>query len=317
MNYSDLICPENLFQAWNEFKKGKTKRSDVQLFDMHLEDNLFNLHLSLQNKTYAHGPYASFYVTDPKLRHIHKASVADRIVHHMLYKYLYALFDKNFIFDSYSCRVEKGTHRGVRRLSAIARKVSRNYTGQCWALKCDIKKFFASIDHQILFDLLVRKISDENIMWLISQVIDSFPMGLPLGNVTSQVMANIFLNELDKFIKHNLKIKYYLRYADDFIILDNRKDKLELLIEPVSAFLNQNLKLELHPKKVFFRKLEWGIDFLGYIILPHYLLPRTKTKRRIFRKLEQKSLQSYLGYLSHANSYKLQQELKNKVYLLK
>lgn len=317
MRYSNLICPENLFQAWNEFKKGKTKRADVQSFEMHLEDNLFNLHRSLQNKTYEHGSYASFYVTDPNLRHIHKASVADRIVHHVLYKYLYALFDKTFIFDSYSCRIGKGTHRGVRRLSEITRKVSRNYTSSCWAFKCDIKKFFANIDHENLFNLLKRKISDTDILWLISQVIDSFPDGLPLGNLTSQVMANIYLNELDQFLKHNLKIKYYLRYADDFVILDNRKDKLESLIKPITQFLNQSLKLELHPKKVFFRKLEWGIDFLGYIVLPHYRLPRTKTKRRVFRNLKLKSLPSYLGYLSHSNSYKLQQELKNLAYLLK
>lgn len=326
--YSEFILLERLFQAWDEFKKGKRKRADVQTFERNLEDNLFVLHQSLKDKTYRHGRYYSFYVHDPKKRHIHKSSVQDRVVHHLLYTNLYQLFDPTFVYDSYSCRLNKGTHKGVERLKNFARKVSKNYTGECWSLKCDIKKFFASVDHEILLKLLKNKIKDPDIIWLLRQVINSFHSdngegkGIPLGNLTSQVFANIYMNELDRFIKHQLRIKYYLRYADDFLILGASKNSLSRYLEPIRSFLRDELKLELHPRKIIFRKLEWGIDFLGYVTLPHYRLPRTKTRRRIFNQLRTKaglpnfnqSLQSYLGYLSHANSYKLTQKLKNQIW---
>ena len=314
-NFNDLISIENLFQAWGEFKKGKRKRKDVQIFERNLEDNLFELYKKLVNKTYRHGTYYAFYVHDPKRRHIHKATVQDRVTHHLLYKYLYELFDKTFIFDSYSCRLGKGTHRSVNRLEKFTRVVSKNYTKPCWALKLDIKKFFASVDHQILKKLLRKRVLDKEILWLLDEVIDSFPGGIPLGNLTSQVFANIYMNELDQFMKHNLQVKYYMRYADDFLILRNNKNDLNHSIKPTEQFLNQQLKLELHPKKIIFRNLNWGIDFLGYIVLPHYRLPKTKTKRRMFKRINNENLQSYLGYLSHANTYNLTQELKSRVWL--
>lgn len=322
MNYQELTSINDLFQAWTEFRKGKRKRKDVQQFERNLENNLFELYSKLKTKTYRHGDYQSFYVQDPKQRHIHKAYVKDRVIHHLLYKYLYSLFDKNFIYDSYSCRLNKGTHKGVKRLVKLTRIVSKNYTKPCWALKLDIKKFFASVDHQILLSLLKRKIKDQEILCLLKEVIESFPKGIPLGNLTSQVFANIYLNELDQFIKHHLRIKHYLRYADDFILVSYSND-LNHWIKRIKDFLWNKLKLEIHPNKIILRKLDWGIDFLGYIVLPRYILPRTKTKKRIFKKLSGKidqsinlnqSLQSYLGYLSHADSFKLMEELKNLVY---
>jgi RNA-directed DNA polymerase len=203
--YADITSVEYLFQAWNEFKVGKRKKIEVQIFERNLEDNIFSLRNRLQAKTYSHGSYQSFYVNDPKRRHIHKASVSDRVVHHLLYTYLYEIYDKTFIFDSYSCRVGKGTHKGVERLAYFTRKVSRNFTKDCFALKCDIKKFFASIDQEILQDLLARKVTDPDIGWILSEVIASFQMethgkGIPLGNLTSQVFANIYMNELDQYI---------------------------------------------------------------------------------------------------------------------
>ncbi len=328
LDYKNCISLENLFQAWSEFRKGKRKRPDVQKLERHLEDNLFSLHCALSHKTYRHGGYHSFYVRDPKQRHIHKASAQDRVVHHLLYKFLYELFDKSFIFDSYSCRLKKGTHKAVLRLEKFTRVVSKNYTQPCWALKCDIKKFFASIDHEILLKLLKKQVKDKDILWLLRQVIDSFhsefgqSKGIPLGNLTSQIFANIYLSELDRFVKHKLKIKHYLRYCDDFILLSGKKEDLPPSIENLKEFLKDCLKLEFHPQKIILRKLDWGIDFLGYIVLPRYRLPRTKTKMRIFEKLKEKielptleqALQSYLGYLSHANSYKVVQKLKNQVW---
>ncbi len=329
MTYDNLILIENLFQAWEEFKKGKLKKKDVQEFHRNLEDNLFDLHIKLKNKTYRHGLYQDFYVNDPKRRHIHKASVSDRIVHHLLYKYLYSIFDKTFIYDSYSCRLNKGTHKAVKRLEQFTRAISKNYSGQCWALKCDIKKFFASVDHKILKNLIEKKIKDENILWLLTEIIESFNLedngkGIPLGNLTSQIFANIYLNELDQFVKHKLKVKYYLRYADDFVIIDSNKQNLFKYTRILALFSKDNLSLELHSRKIILRNLRWGIDFLGYIVLPYYRLPRTKTKRRIFKKLKYKislgafnqSLASYLGYLSHAESYSLSKNIKNEIWIL-
>lgn len=343
--FNSLISIENLFQAWEEFKIGKRNKKDVQIFARHLEDNLFELQQKLKNKSYKHGQYSEFYVNDPKRRHIHKAEVADRVVHHLLYKYLYYIFDKTFIYDSYSCRLRKGTHRAVKRLERFTRIVSKNYTKDCWALKLDIRQFFASIDHEILINLIEDKETDRNILWLIKEIIgsyssneseksklDSFHLvrtiskadnrqkGIPLGNLTSQIFANIYLNELDQVTKHKLKIKYYLRYADDFVIIDADRRNLNIYLNSINAFVQNNLKLELHPKKIIISKLKWGIDFCGYIVLPYYILPRTKTKKRIFKKTDKhkisnQSLQSYLGYLSHARSYDLKNQILNSYYL--
>src|SRR3989338_3247360 len=178
MTYDNLISIKNLFQAWDEFVKGKRKKKDVQEFHLNLEDNLFELHRKLKNKTYKHGDYEDFYVSDPKRRHIHKAKVTDRIVHHLLYKYLYNLFDKTFLYDSYSSRIGKGTHKAVKRLEKFTRIVSKNYTRDCWAQKLDIRKFFESIDHEILKKLIAKRIKDKDIFWLIDEVIDSFPNGI-------------------------------------------------------------------------------------------------------------------------------------------
>jgi len=333
---SSLISVENLFQAWDEFKKGKRKRRDVQIFERHLEYSLFNLQQKLANKTWQHGVYSEFYVNDPKRRHIHKANVNDRIIHHLLHKYLDKIFDKTFISDSYSCRLGKGTHRAVLRLEKFARSASKNYSRNCWSLKLDIKKFFDTVDHGVLLSLVSKRVKGKDIFWLIKKVTDSFhsnqgfSKGIPLGNLTSQIFANIYLNELDQFVKTRLKAKYYLRYADDFIILDSDIELLYSLISPIKKFLKESLKLELHPNKVILRKLSWGIDFTGYIVLPHYRLLRTKTKRRIFKKLKSKiesfksqktslqslnqSLQSYFGCLSHADTYQLTQNLKNYLW---
>jgi len=326
---------ENLFLAWDEFKNGKRKKFDVQQFEYNLEDNIFQLRQQLKAKTYCHSHYTSFYVNDPKLRHIHKACVRDRVLHHAVFRTLYPIFDRIFIFDSYSCRTGKGTHRAVNRLQKFARKVSKNNTEHCYILKLDIRKFFDSIDHGILISLIKKKISDENVIWLIEKIIKSFSAlpnkGLPLGNITSQLFANIYLNELDKFIKHELKEKYYTRYCDDFTILNNKKEYLEELILQINNFLKKKLKLSLHSDKIEIRKYNQGIDFLGYVSFPYHRILRTKTKKRMFRKIEQKinelkqnkisdesfnqTIQSYLGILKHCESHKLKNEfLKKLIY---
>lgn len=320
--YHQSISIENLFQAWNEFRVGKRNRPDVQSFEINVEDNLFKLHQQLKTKTYKHSSYTAFNIYDPKFRHIHKAKVLDRIIHHAIVSVIEPIFDKTFIYDSYSCRKNKGMHRAVKRLFVFVRRVSKNYEGRCCVLKLDIKKFFASVDHEVLLGCIRKKIEDEDLLWLIENILKSFSngTGIPIGNLTSQIFANIYLNELDKFIKQELNVKYYIRYADDFVIVSNNKEDLKYLIPLIDQFLRTYLKLYLHQDKIILRKYNQGIDFLGYIVLPHYVLPRTKTIKRMFRKLEEKrpldhfnqTLESYLGYLSHAYAYKLRREILNR-----
>jgi retron-type reverse transcriptase len=337
--FNKIISPENLFSAWDEFKKGKRDRKDVMIFEHDLERNIFNLYDDLKSKRYKHGPYAGFYIHDPKLRHIHKATVRDRILHHAVYSVLNEIFEPMFISDSFSCRIGKGTHKGVDRMEEMLRKVSRNNTEICYGLKCDVQKFFNSVDHRILLSILEKRIRDNDTMWLLEQIVKSFesdrsvlffPKGVPIGNLTSQLFANVYMGEFDRFIKHALKVEFYVRYTDDFIIVSRDKAYLEDLIAPIQGFLKEKLELNLHPDKVSIRKYRQGIDFLGYLAFPHYRLLRKKTKRRIERKIERglmacnaglitreeldQSFQSYLGVLSHANAHGLTEELKNKYW---
>jgi RNA-directed DNA polymerase len=172
--YKKIISLDNLLLSWKEFRNGKRSKTDVREFELNLEDNLFELHEELTTMKYKHGNYSSFHITDPKQRHIHKAKVRDRIVHHAVHRILYPIFDEYFISGSYSCRLGKGSHRAVTKLQRMARKVSKNYTGHCYVLKCDIKKFFNSVDHQILFKILKHKINDPDLLSLIEEIIGSF-----------------------------------------------------------------------------------------------------------------------------------------------
>jgi len=337
--FEKIISPENLFLAWDNFKVGKTKKKDIQAFEWKLEQNIFQLARELRGRSYRHGSYASFYIRDPKQRHIHKAEVRDRILHHAVFAVLNPIFEPVFISHSFSCRIDKGTHKGVIALEKMVRKETQNYTQPCFILKCDVKKFFDTVDHGILMSILTRRIKDENAVGLLKEIVDSFSSeqsdiftarGLPIGNLTSQLFANIYLNELDQFVKNKLRIKYYARYTDDFVIVGDTKKELESILIKVGSFLKNNLLLELHPKKIVIKKYSQGVDFLGYIVLPHYQALRTKTKKRIFNKLKirivqhkageisekslSQSLQSYLGVLLHADTYELKQELLNQFW---
>ncbi len=320
ITYNDITSLNNLHEAWREFVSDKKYKTDVSEFLLDLSHNIYKLHYDLKNKTYRHGHYEAFKVNDPKPRSIHKASVRDRLLHHAVYRILYSHFDKRFIFDSYSCRDFKGTHRALNRFKSIALKVSKNDRQTCWVLKCDIRKFFASIDHLILINIVKKYVTDQDIIWLVERIIESFQStapgkGLPLGNLTSQLLANVYMNELDQYIKHGLKQKYYIRYADDFVILhDNRGVLLEILPK-IHEFLEANLRLHLHPNKVFIKTVSSGIDYLGWIHFPDHRVLRTATKRRMFRRLSvtegrPETTQSYLGMLSHGNA----KILRERVY---
>ncbi len=317
--FEKIVSLENLFSAWDKFKDGKRKKKDVLKFEYNLEKNICGLRNELKIGTYKHGAYSSFYINDSKQRHIHKAQVRDRIVHQAVFSVLYPIFENTFIYDSYSSRIDKGTHRGFNRLRQMLRKASKNNTQNCFILKCDIKKFFASIDREILIHLISKEIKDDNAIRLIKEIIGSFSPGIPLGNLTSQIFSNIYLNELDQFIKQQLKIPFYIRYADDFVIVDISMEKLESLLNQIGKFLEENLKLKLHPHKVVFCKYHKGIDFLGYVQFPHHRILRQKTKRRILKKIKvgikEQALQSYLGVLSHADHFELSEEIKNLFWL--
>jgi retron-type reverse transcriptase len=326
IKYDDIISLENLLISWQEFLKGKRKRKDVSEFSLKFMDNILKLHHELAKKEYLHGAYYAFKINDPKPRDIHKAEVRDRIVHHAIYRMLYPYFDSKFIYDSYSCRIDKGTHRAVNRFRGLTRKVSKNDTKTVWVLKCDIKKFFANINHEILKRILRKQINDDDIMWLLENVIDSFHtgddlnIGLPLDNVTSQIFINIYMNELDQFMKRQVRVRYFIRYADDFMILHTDKKYLINLIPQISKFLKEELALSLNQNKLYIKTLSSGVDFLGWVNFPHYRVLRTAAKRRMFKKLKQKQTKeivaSYVGLLKHGNTHKLAINILGKDYLL-
>ncbi|MFA6386734.1 MAG: reverse transcriptase/maturase family protein [Candidatus Paceibacterota bacterium] len=334
--FNNIIKPETLFLAWKEFKDGKSKKLDVLTFERELEQNIFKLARDLSSKTYKHDGYSDFYISDPKRRHIHKATVRDRVLHHAIVMILNPIFEPSFIANSFSCRVGKGAHKGVSALRNMIQKESRNNTKQCYVLKCDVQKFFDSIDHNILLSILRRKIKDPDTMWLVENIVQSYVStksdlfhnrGVPIGNLTSQLFANVYMNEFDQFMKHELRVRHYARYTDDFVVVSSDKVYLENLILKISKFLDATLGLNLHPNKVEILPYGKGIDFLGYIIFPRHTLIRKRTGKRILWKFKNKielyqekviekesveaSLNSYLGVLSHANAYNFSTELKN------
>lgn len=294
---------------------GKKARIDVSEYQKQVVENIRGLHESLTSGSYYHGNYQPFTICDPKTRKIHKATARYRLVHQAIVSAIEPLFEKRFIYDSYSCRLSKGTHAGVRRLGIFLRQASRNNTQKVYVLKCDVRQFFASIDHEILLRLIESKIDDEQTLELLRTIILSHGTesgkGIPLGNVTSQLFANIYLHELDWFMKQTLGVKHYLRYCDDFVIVSTDKKYLESLIEPIRIFLKDNLELGLHPHKVSIQSWHQGVDFLGYVLRPYATTIRTKTKQRMLLRVNENNLSSYLGICSHANGYRLSQVVKN------
>lgn len=335
--FDEIIFLKNLFSAWDAFKRGKENKVDVQEFALNLENNTYRLHSELKNDFYRHSNYTSFYINDPKLRAINKAQVRDRVLHHAIMQKIEPSFDKKFIFDSYSSRKDKGTHRAVNRLHQFCWKLSKNNTKTVWVLKCDIKKFFDSVDHEILLNLISKVIDDKRLFNLLEEIVNSLSTGssgdrkrgIPLGNLTSQLFSNIYMNPFDQYVKRDLKEKNYLRYADDFVIISCNRTHLEGLIPEIKCYLTDNLRLQLHDRKVMINKFNRGIDYLGYVIFPYHKVLRTKTKRRVVRKVKEKkfqfdqqkisekkleqSVQSYFGILSHCRGKGVRNEIEEIV----
>jgi len=283
------------------------------------------LHEDLENGTYRHGGYHEFKINDPKPRQISKASVRDRLVHHAIHQVLYPYFDRKFISNSFSCRQNKGTHAGGVKFKELCRKASKNYTQTCWALKCDVRKFFASIDHEVIMAILGRYIGDAQMLDLLRDIIQSFESGpgkgLPLGNLTSQILANVYMNEFDQFVKHHLRQKYYIRYADDFVLLNTSKSHLRGILPRIENFLMNGLKLSLHPDKISIGTVSAGVDFLGWIHFPTHRVLRTITRKRMERRIKvapvPATIQSYTGLLKHGNAFELFQYCRTMQELYK
>ena len=268
--FEKMISFENLFLAARKARKGKKMKTDTAQFNFNMENELIKLHEELKNRTYAPGPYRHFHVYDPKKRLISAAPYRDRVVHHAFCNIIEPLFDKTFIYDSYACRSDKGTHRALDRAQKFLR-------ANRYVLQCDIRKFFPSVDHDLLFGMLSNKIKDAKVLWLAKLIIKSaergiphYSKGLPIGNLTSQFFANLYLNEMDYFIKFGLREKCYIRYMDDFLVFGNEKKHLHKIKDEVKSFLENKLGLNIHPKKNTIFPVRTGIGFLGFHIFKEY-----------------------------------------------
>lgn len=270
------------------------------MFAANLEDELLSIMNDLSFGRYVHGLYYRFIVHDPKRRIIHKATVRDRVVHRLIYNALLLMFHRRWLDCSFSCRPGFGQHRSIETAQKFLRQATKNWSDESWILKCDIRKFFDSVDQQILLNLLTRQVHDPQLLGLLTTIVHSFHVtahcGLPIGNLTSQLFANLYLHELDRYMKHELKRRWYVRYADDFIVIGADRDDLQSVLQSVDRFMQESLKLTLHPNKIFFRKSSWGIDWLGHVLLPGYQILRPSTKKRMLRKAKGGTLDTLVSY---------------------
>ncbi len=336
--YKELCSLKNLEKAFRKSKKRKSKMLYVKEFEANLQNELIKLNQELESQTYKPRSLRRFIIRDPKTRTIHSSAFRDRVVHHALINIIGPIFEKRFIHDSYASRIGKGTHNAILRFDKFKRKVSKNNARSCFVLKADVKHYFETVDHKNLLDIIKKRIKDKKVIWLIETILSNFNQkikdkGMPLGNLTSQFFANVYLNELDYFAKHKLKAKYYLRYVDDFVILHKNKNVLIRYKEKIKDFLNRNLKLTLHPGKSKIVHLTNGISLLGYRIFYYYRLLRKTNKRKFDKNFSEKlslfkeglityenlisSLTGWFGYAIWANTHKLRNnvlELVNNYY---
>jgi len=338
---------ENLKLAFRKARKRKSNKPSVKKFEENLEEQLNTLKQELETFTYKPVPLKRFVIRDPKTRTIYASAFRDRVLHHAIINIIGSLFERCFIYDSYASRVNKGAHAAIERFDRFTRKVSKNgkLVRQAhspnsiagYVLKADIRHYFETVDHEALIKIIERKIRDGDVVWLIRQILGNYDCkvlgkGMPLGNYTSQFFANVYLNELDYFIKHELKVKYYIRYVDDFVIFHRDKSQLKTYKSKINDYLKINLKIELHKDKSRVMPLRGGVAFLGYRIFYHYKLLGLRNKRKFERTFGKKlnlyekgllsyealvaSLQGWRGHAIHANTYKLQRGILENILKL-
>ena len=329
---------ENLIFAANSAKRGKKYRPDVAKFHFDLENQLFELRNDLTSRNYQPGEYMTFHIQDPKPRLISAAPYRDRVVHHALCRVIEPIFEKTFVFDNYANRIGKGSHLALDRCTFFSRRFK-------YVLKCDIVKYFPSIDHDILYRIIGRKIKCRETLWLIRKIIDNsnpqeevityFPgddlftpimrrHGIPIGNLTSQYFANIYLNQFDHFVKEVLSSKAYIRFCDDFLLFSNDKAQLRDFLCEISSYL-ERFRLKVHPRKSQIVPTRCGVDFLGWRVYPDHRRLRRSTGIRIQKNLKalvlnystgtipldrvRASVMSYIGHLSHGDTWGLRKKL--------
>ncbi len=362
-----IFSLENLYKAYLDCRENKRKTANAVKFEYDLEENLMKLQKELANGTYQPGRSICFAVFEPTSREIFAADFRDRVVHHLLVREINEIGERNFIFDSYACRKNKGTHKAVEKLRTFIRKVSKNGKQECFYAQLDISGFFMSIDKNILYKIFEKMIvkQKKNQKWKKEvlqlgkiiifhdptenyitkgdqRLLESIPQrkslfyagqrkGLPIGNYSSQFFGNLYLNELDQFVKRKLRAKYYLRYVDDFILLNKSKELLEKQKLEIETFLKQKLNLDFSENKCKIRSVKSGIDFLGYFIKPNYVLVRKRVVKSFKNKVREigklvfengkglknkKQLErdvcvinSYGGHFKYANSYNLKRKI--------
>ena len=341
--YPQICAFENLHLAFCKARRGKRKFEHVADFEYRLEENLIRLQEELQSETYRPGPYRNFYIHEPKRRKISAAPFRDRVVHHALCNVIEPIFDSRFIYDSYACRKGKGTHRAIERCSHWVEH--RRYF-----LKCDIKQFFPSVDHEVLYGLIARRIADPRVMRLVRLILKSGegilaseymmewfpgddlltplrPRGLPIGNLTSQFWGNVYLDGLDHFVKEDLRERYYLRYVDDFLVFGEDKDRLHEVKKEIEAFLGAR-RMKFHPAKCYVAPCSQGADFLGFRILPGHRRLRRENVKRFKRRLKKfqflyrtggmpiskitESVRSWCAHAEHGDTYRLREAILSR-----
>lgn len=335
--YFQITGFENILSASKKARKGKRFKRSTALFEFNLEKNIQKIAYQLKEKTWQPGAYTDFYIYDPKKRLISAAPYYDRVIHHALINVIEPVIGRSFIYDTYACIKDRGTHKAVMRYREFLKKNK-------YVLKCDIQTYFQNIDHEILYEMVKRKIKCKDTLWLIKKIIDSRESmdkqsyfvgdnlftpferkkGIPIGNLSSQFFANLYLNGFDHYIKEMLKIKYYIRYCDDFVLFGNSKAMLNDLKSKVADYL-ANLRLKLHENKSRVYRVDEGVDFLGYRIYPDYMKVRKSIVKRYRRKLGRMakdyndkkinladvnmSIQSWIGHVKHGASYRLREEM--------
>ncbi len=347
--YPQIHSFANLYLSFRAARKAKRHRVAVARFESDLEHNLLQLEAQLREQAYRPGPYTSFYVYEPKRRLVSAAPFRDRVVHHALCQVIEPIWEPRFIHTNYACRLGKGTHRALDQCHDWVRRFRYCFHG-------DIVRYFPSIDHQIMRCLLARRIADRRTMWLIDRILDSgagiqvgeYPMtyfaqddpltrsgqglfaalrprGLPIGNLTSQFWANVYLHQLDKFAKHQLRCRAYLRYMDDFLLFSDDKAQLQEWKSAVRDFLAEHLRLVLHPRKSLVFPVKVGVDFCGFRIYPTHRRLRRSSVRRFVRRFRRQreayqrgelpleeistSVQSWIAHAAHGDTWRLRERL--------
>lgn len=352
-----------LFQAYFDCRKNKRNTINALVFEKHFEHNLFQLQEEIINGIYEPQRSIAFIVNKPVKREVFAADFRDRVLHHFIINKLNPLFEKEFIFDSYSCRVDKGTHLGINRVYSFINECSKKYTADCYILKLDLQGFFMHINRQLLFNNLEQFINKKYhqtdkalVLRLCRKIIFNDPTknclikgskkdweglpdnkslfhsasncGLPVGNLTSQVFANYYMNEFDHFLKTKLNIHYYGRYVDDFIIVHEDKDYLKSIIPVLADYLHTRLGLTLHPKKIYLQHYSKGVNFLGTVIKPDRIYIGNRTKGNFYAAIQKQnelirqnkpdkaaqsnflsSMNSYLGMMKHYKTYKIRKKM--------